>query len=130
MIYPELEDVLELHNRLIAHSGGAAGVRDAGLLDSALAQPQMAFGGVELYPTIVDKAAAIGYSLVLNHPFFDGNKRIGHAVMETFLVANGHEISASTDEQEAVVLSVAAGQTSRESFVEWLRQNTAPRQTS
>ncbi len=73
----------------------------------------MTFGGQDLYPTIADKAAALGHSLIQNHPFVDGNKRVGHAAMEVFLVLNGYEISASVDEQEEIILSVASGQMSR-----------------
>ncbi len=103
------DEVLELHRLIIDQSGGGSGVRDPGILDSALAQPRMTFGGDELYPTVAEKAAALGYSLVMNHPFVDGNKRIGHAAMETFLVLNGYEIVASADEQERVVLDLAQG---------------------
>ena len=79
----------------------------------------MTFGGVNLYPTAVEKAAALGFSLVMNHPFVDGNKRIGHAAMETFLVLNGYEIVASTDQQEWVMLDLAAGRLGRAEFSEW-----------
>lgn len=90
-------------------------------LESALAQPQMTFGGEDLYPTLVDKAAALGYTLIKNHPFLDGNKRTGHAVMEVFLVLNGYEIRAAADEQEHVILQVAASEIDRETFTTWLR---------
>ena len=90
-------------------------------LESALAQPQMTFGGEDLYPTLVDKAAALGYALIKNHPFLDGNKRTGHAAMEVFLVLNGYEIRATVDEQEHVMLQVAANEIDREEFTAWLR---------
>jgi death on curing protein len=125
MIYLERDDVIQLHSMLIAQSGGSAGVRDPGLLDSAIAQPQMSFGGVDLYPSIEEKAGALGFSLIKNHAFIDGNKRIGHAAMESFLVLNGYEIKAGVDEQEAVVLAVAAGQKTKDEFVEWIRKNIA-----
>ena len=83
----------------------------------------MAFGGEELYPTLPEKAAALGFSLIQNHPFVDGNKRTGHAAMETFLVLNGHEIKAAVDEQQTVLLRVAASQMKREAFLEWLREH-------
>ncbi|WP_414564216.1 MULTISPECIES: type II toxin-antitoxin system death-on-curing family toxin [unclassified Anabaena] len=83
----------------------------------------MTFGGEELYPTLVDKAAAIGFSLVMNHPFIDGNKRISHAAMEVFLVMNGLEIDASIDEQEVIILSLASGQIERELFTQWLKNH-------
>ncbi|HEY9803549.1 MAG TPA: type II toxin-antitoxin system death-on-curing family toxin [Leptolyngbyaceae cyanobacterium] len=124
--YLLLVEVIELHRQIINQSGGALGIRDLGALESALAQPRMTFGGVELYPTIIDKASAIGFSLVMNHPFIDGNKRIGHAVMEVFLVLNGLEINASTDEQELIILSLASGQLEREAFTQWLRNHVKP----
>ena len=123
MIYLERDEVIQLHDMLIAQSGGSAGIRDLGLLDSALAQPQMSFGGADLYPTIAEKAGALGFSLIKNHAFVDGNKRIGHAAMEAFLVVNGYEITAGIDEQEVIVLDVAAGQKTRDEFVDWIRQH-------
>src|SRR5690242_19069572 len=102
MRYLTLSEVLEMHRLVLEQSGGAGGVRDQNALESALAQPQMSFGGEELYPTLVEKASALAFSLVMNHPFVDGNKRVGHAAMETFLVLNGYEIHASVDEQEQV----------------------------
>jgi death on curing protein len=130
MRYLTLDEVLELHRLILAQSGGAEGVRDPGALESALAQPRMTFGGQELYPTLIDQAAAVGFSLVLNHPFVDGNKRIGHAVMETFLVLNGYEIAATTDEQEQIILGLAAGRMTRDEFTEWLRSHVVGRRTT
>src|SRR5688572_19453616 len=120
MRYLTLAEVLELHRRIITQSGGANGIRELGGIESALAQPQMTFDGNDLYPSVESKATAICFSLVMNHPFIDGNKRIGHAAMETFLVLNGFEILASTDEQEAAVLAVASGSMSREELTGWL----------
>jgi len=118
--YLTLNEILDLHCLILKQSGGAAGVRDLGSLESAIAQPMMTFGGEDLYPMLADKAAALGLSLVMNHPFIDGNKRTGHAAMETFLVMNELEISASVDEQESVILSLAAGSLDREKFTTWL----------
>ena len=101
------------------------GVRDLGALESALAQPRATFGGQDLYPDVVSKAAALCFSLVLNHPFLDGNKRVGHASMETFLLLNGHELSADILEQEQIILDLAAGKLSREQFVNWVTEHTA-----
>ena len=120
MRYLTLGEVVELHQRVLATSGGASGIRDLGLLESALAQPKATFGGADLHPTLIDKAAALGFSLVANHPFLDGNKRIGHAAMETFLLLNGYEIDASVDDQERVMLDVAAGAMDRVTFAVWL----------
>ena len=125
MHYLTLNEVLELHRRIIRQSGGSLGIRDLNAVESALAQPRMTFGGKDLYATIVEKASAIGFSLIQNHPFIDGNKRIGHAAIETFLVLNGFEISASVNEQEQIVLSVASGKMERADFVEWLQMHVA-----
>ena len=123
MRYLSLPEVLEVHGRLVASSGGSSGVRDLASLESAVAQPHAAFGGDELYPDIVTKAAALCFSLVMNHPFVDGNKRIGHAAMETFLILNGHEFEADVDEQEEAMLALAAGKTDRDTFVSWIRSH-------
>lgn len=125
MRFLTLIEVLELHHKVIELSGGAFGIRDVGLLESAIAQPRMTFGGEDLYPSLLEKAAALGFSIIMNHPFVDGNKRTGHAATETFLVLNGIEINASVDEQERLVLAIAAGELGREPFVEWLKRNTA-----
>jgi death-on-curing protein len=86
MRYLGLGEVVELHRRLLHATGGAPGIRDLGALESAIAQPKATFGGVDLHPTVVEKAAALCFALVHDHPFIDGNKRVGHAAMETFLV--------------------------------------------
>ena len=118
--YLTLDDVLTIHSQILEQSGGALGIRDLGSLESALAQPMMTFDGDELYPTLIDKAAALGFSLVMNHTFVYGNKRTGHAAMEIFLFLNDLEIAATVDEQEAVVLSLAEGSLDRETFTKWL----------
>jgi death-on-curing protein len=110
-----------MHRQILAQSGGVERLIHLPALESALAQPQMTFGGEELYPTVVDKAAVLGYALIKNHPFLDGNKRTGHAAMEVFLVLNGYEMRATVDEQERVILQVAAGEIAREEFTTWLR---------
>ena len=89
MRYLTLWEALALYHRMMDQSGGARGIRDLGAVESASAQPQMTYGGFEFCPTIVEKAAALGFSLIMNHPFVDGNKRTGHAAMEVFLVLNG-----------------------------------------
>jgi death on curing protein len=124
MRFLTLIEVLALHRRVIEQSGGTFGIRDMGLLESAIAQPQITFGGEELYPSLLEKSAALGFSIIMNHPFVDGNKRIGHAAAETFLILNGMEINAPVDEQERIVLAIASGELGREAFVEWLQQNT------
>ena len=83
----------------------------------------MSFGGAELYPTLAEKAAALCFSLIMNHPFVDGNKRIGHAAMETFLMMNGFELTADVDDSESVILRLAAGELERLPFTEWVVQH-------
>ncbi len=109
MRYLIFNEVLEVHRQVMAQSGGAEGLMHLPALESALAQPQLTFDNADLYPSLVDKAAALGYTLIKNHPFLDGNKRTGHAAMEVFLVLNGYEIRAPVDEQERVILSPSGG---------------------
>ncbi|SRR6266498_3255396 len=126
MRYLSVSEILQMYRLVMETSGGTFGILSLDALESALVQPYATFGGNELYPTIVEKAAALGYSLVMNHPFLDGNKRIGHAAMETFLHMNGFEIDASTDEQENVILNLAAGKLSRNEFISWVSENIKP----
>ena len=120
MRYLSLVEVLELYLRLMETTGGTAGIRDLGMLQSAVAQPRMTFGAGDLYSSLVEKAAALGFSLVMNHPMLDGNKRLGHAAMDLFLRLNGAEIQAPIDEQERLLLSLAAGEIGRDEFITWL----------
>ena len=126
MRYLSLGEVLELHRRIIAATGGASELRDLGALESAVAQPRMTFGGEDLYPDLPSKAAALGFSLIQNHPFVDGNKRVGHAALETLLVLNGSELDAPVAEAEQVILDVAAGTRDRAGFLEWIQQRVRP----
>jgi death-on-curing protein len=130
MRYLTLNELLQLHQYLIEQSGGSAEIHSIEALESALAQPRMTFGGEDLYPTIVEKAAALGFSLIRDHPFVDGNKRTGHAAMETFLILNGCEIDASVDEQEDIILQLAAGELERMAFNEWLQTHVVERAAS
>ena len=126
MIYLTVEEVIRLQAQVISQSGGLSGVKNLGLVESAVALPRQTFGGVELYPTLVEKAAALGFLLARNHGFEDGNKRIAHAAMETFLVLNGHELACPVDEQEQVFLDLAAGKYTRELLTEWVRAHIVP----
>lgn len=121
MRYLTVHEVLDLHRRVIAQSGGTFGVHDLGALQSALAQPQMTFGDVDLYPSLIDKVSSFGYSLIMNHPFVEANERSGPAAIETMLVLNGFELDASVDEQEKIFLQLSAGSLPREEFTNWLR---------
>lgn len=127
MRYLTLNEILRLHEMIIAESGGALDLASLAALQSAVAQPQMTFGAEDLYPTVVDKAAAIAFSIVNNHPFMDGNKRTAHAAAEVFLLLNGFDIDASVDEQEYVMLGLAAGELDRERFTNWLREHVVHR---
>jgi len=126
MRYVTLGEVVELHRRLLQATGGAPGIRDFGALESAVAQPKATFGGSDLYPTLPEKAAAPCLALVQGHPFVDGNKRVGHAAMETFLVLNGTEIDAPVDAQERLMLDLATGRIGRSQVADWLRQHLKP----
>ena len=123
MRYLTLAEVIELHRLVVEQAGGAAGLRDLGALESAVTQPRATFGCADLYPTLATKAAALGYSLALNHAFVDGNKRVAHAALETFLVLNGHELAAEVDEAERLMLALAAGDVSREQLVSWVERH-------
>jgi len=123
MRYLSLREILELHEAVIEISGGARGIRDMRALESAVNQPRLTFNQADLYPNIVAKAAALCFFLVMNHPFVDGNKRVGHAAMETFLILNGCEIEATVAEQEQIILDLAAGKLTREAFTNWLKDH-------
>ena len=118
-----LAEVLALHRQVVEQTGGSQAIRDLSGLASAVAQPRMTFEGRDLYPSTAEKAAALCFSLILNHPFVDGNKRVGHAAMETLLLLNGSELRAGVEEAEAIILDVAAGRCTRERLVEWIRQH-------
>ena len=102
--------VLLLHEQLLAQTGGLQGIRDEGLLESALEAPFQGFGDTDAYPSLQQKAARLGYGLIKNHPFVDGNKRIGTHVMLVFLALNGVELTYSQKELSDIILAVAAGE--------------------
>ncbi len=114
------QQILLLHEQLIAETGGIQGLRDEKLLESALASPFQSFGDYSPYETILQKAARLGYGLVMNHPFIDGNKRIGAHAMLTLLALNKIEIICTQDELAEIVLSVAAGKSGYEELLAWL----------
>jgi len=118
-----LGEVVALHRAVIERSGGASGIRDLGALESALAQPRASFGGTDLHASLPAKVAALGFSLTLNHPFLDGNKRTAHAAMEVFVMLNGSELIADVDDQERLMLALAAGRVTREELTDWLEQH-------
>jgi death-on-curing protein len=117
------ENVLKLHNRQIERFGGTSGVRDAGLLESALAQPQATFSGQFLHSTIYEQAAAYLYHLAKNHPFLDGNKRTAFATMDTFLRLNGYRLTLTDEDSYAMVLQVVTDRLDKSAIAARLEQS-------
>jgi death on curing protein len=120
MKYLNVTQVLRIHARSIELFGGDPTIRDPGMLESAVAQPRAAFGR-DLYPELADKAAALAFSLVMNHPFADGNKRTGYGAMLRSLSRNGYTVGGSSADHESVFLRLAAGELGREELVTWIR---------
>lgn len=123
MIKFSKEKVLLLHKLIAEETGGSIGVRDEGLLESALEAAFSGFGGQEFYPTKEEKGARLGYNLISNHAFVDGNKRIGVYVMLTFLEVNGIRLECSDDDLVEVGLSVADGSMKYEALLDWVLQH-------
>ena len=124
MNYLTAAQVLFIHGRLIVETGGASGIRDLGLLEAAVARPQATFDGEDLYPDLATKAAALMASLVGNHPFVDGNKRVGIAAAAIFLQRNGLRLVATIEAVEAFTLAVAQGHMTVEEIAAWFANNT------
>lgn len=120
MIFFEYEQVVKIHRSLIEKTGGMDGIRDAQLLDSALKTPFQTFGGNNLYPDILDKASQLCYSLIENHPFVDGNKRIGVHLMLLFLKLNNIEVNYSQQELIDFGLDIASGEMSKNDIKGWI----------
>jgi death-on-curing protein len=121
-----LDEVLAIHADEISSFGGSYGVRDSGLLESALAQPQATFAGELLHPTIDKQAAAYLYHLAMNHPFIDGNKRTAFAVMDTFLRVNGYSLNLTNEQAYDLVMQVAQSQMSKSDLAGYLEKAIAP----
>ena len=121
MIRLSKEKVLALHKVLADETGGSIGVRDEGLLESALEAAFAGFGGEEFYPTIEEKGARLGYNLISNHAFVDGNKRIGMYVMLTFLEVNGIHMDCTNDDVAETGLAVASGKMDYDALLQWVR---------
>jgi death-on-curing protein len=122
--YLTVEEVLLLHARLIQRTGGSGGVRDIGLLESALARPRATFEGEDLYPDLWHKAAALMQSLIKNHPFVDGNKRTALITTGLFLELNGYMLTASNDEAARFSLQAAAGDVDVEAMAAWIENHS------
>ena len=124
--YLTLSDLLAIYQTVMTQTGGLAGVQHIDAVESAVAQPRVTFDQHELYPSLPEKAAALGFALIRNHPFVDGNKRVGHAAMEFFLLLNGFEIQAPLDEQEQIILQIAIGSLQRTDLALWIQQHLVP----
>ena len=120
MIRLSKSQVLLIHDQLISETGGSSGLRDEGMLDSALNAPFQTFGGEDVYPSLQQKAARLCFSLVKNHPFVDGNKRIGAHAMLVFLALNGIDLQHSQTELSDVILQLAAGEIEATDLLHWI----------
>lgn len=123
-VFLSLEEILIIHELQIEQYGGSSGLRDFSLLESALYRPQATFGGSDLYDTLFDKASALMHSLIMNHPFVDGNKRTGSASTIVFLELNGYSLRVSQKELVKVALSVHSKKMDLEQIAAWLKKNS------
>ena len=119
-----LEDILNLHNFLIEKYGGSFGIRDSGLLESAIARAFQSFSGEDLYKSVYEKATVLGESLIINHPFIDGNKRTGAVAMIALLEEKGLQFFASEEDLYNFIISISKGDTKFEEIVKWLKKNS------
>ena len=119
-----IKEVEQLHKILIDKFGGSHGVRNKPALESAITRPFQTFDGNDLYPSILEKAASLIESILINHPFIDGNKRTGYTLLRLFLIQNGLDISASQDNKYEFVINIASGTLKYEGIVSWLKFNT------
>ena len=119
-----LEDVLQLHQLSIEKYGGSHGLRDLGLLQSAIARPFQTFAGEDLYPSGIEKSAALIESIIINHPFIDGNKRTGAVAMVALLEEEGFVFSAEEEDFYNFTISISTGEKSFDEIVKWLKENT------
>jgi death-on-curing protein len=120
----DLDEVENIHKILIDHFGGVHGLRDHTALDSALKRPFQTFNNADLYPTILEKASALTESLLINHPFIDGNKRVAYTVLRLYLLENGYDFCASQDEKYAFIVNLASGKIKYQQALIWLKNNT------
>lgn len=114
-----------IHAVLIQNFGGSSGIRDQALLSSALSRPFQTFDGKDLYATELDKAAALLESILINHPFVDGNKRTGYTLMCVYLLRSGIDLTAAEEVKYELVIGVASGKYKHQEIVEWLNQHSA-----
>ena len=122
--YLATETVLEIHEELVARYGGSQGIRDLGLVDSAVARPRAGFGDFEAYPDLFIKAAVLGHSLLKNHPFVDGNKRTAVAAMELLLEENGYELRVPKNSLYRLALDIENNSLSEQAIARWLKRHS------
>jgi len=125
-LYLSVVQLERLHRMQLQAFGGAAGLRDRGGLEAAAARPRMTFGGDDLYADVAAKAAALMHSIVMNHPFVDGNKRVGAMAAELFLVVNAQRLEAPDEALVDLAFAVARGEVSAEALAIWIRQRSRP----
>jgi death-on-curing protein len=118
------QSAVRVHDKLIEQFGGSKGVRDESLLESALNRPFATFDGIDLYPTAIEKATALFESLIINHPFMDGNKRIAYTLMEILLRVHGLQIVATQEEKYILVINASTGEMRFDDIKAWLEQNS------
>ena len=125
MKYLTQDQVVRLHQALIETSGGSLGIRDEGMLNSALKTPLQTFDKSELFPSLLDKATRLAFGLIKNHPFIDGNKRIGTHAMLIFLALNGITLSYNDEELIDIILKVASGKANENDLYTWIKNHQA-----
>ena len=123
MIWVKTEDVIRLHSQIIQTTGGIDGIRDQGILESAICAPLQTFGGQELFPTDIEKIARIGYGLASNHAFLDGNKRIGALMTQLLLKWNGYSLKLEVGEFADMFISIADKSATEADLLEWIQQH-------
>ncbi|HOY10853.1 MAG TPA: type II toxin-antitoxin system death-on-curing family toxin [Candidatus Omnitrophota bacterium] len=122
-LYPK--QVIYLHKQIISETGGTQGVRDRGLLESAVYRPQASFGGRDLYPDLYSKTAVLCYFIIHNYPFVDGNKRVGYEGMRLMLRVNGYDINASPKEKFEFIMSIAKGEMNERNIAYWISTHSS-----
>jgi len=125
--YLSVEQVLAAHTELIKCYGGSQGIRNRGLLESAVFRPQASAFSQEAYPTLFKKCAVLGYSLIQNHPFLDGNKRTGFAAMHLMLLINGYDLTSTATEEVEMAENIASGKMYESEITLWLREHSRKR---
>lgn len=123
MIWITADDVIQIHSRVIQRSGGMDGLRDRASLEAAISAPMQSFGGQDLYPTIVEKIARLGYGLASNHAFVDGNKRIGAMMTQLLLKWNGFQMSLRSGELADMFIAIADGSAKESDLLDWIQEH-------